>query len=43
MVILQRQRQMDLCKFEASLLHTKYQASQEYTVRPCLKKKKSIL
>lgn len=29
----------DLCKFEASLVYIEFQASQDYKVRPCLKKR----
>ena len=29
-------RQADLCEFEASLVYTKFQDSQDYTEKPCL-------
>lgn len=37
---LRRQRQAELCEFEASLVsHSEFQGSQSYRVRPCLKTK----
>ena len=34
------QRQVDLCKLEASLVYRKLQESQGYTEKPCLEKQK---
>jgi hypothetical protein len=37
-----RQRQGDFCEFEASLVYkSRFQDSQGYTEKPCLKKKKN--
>lgn len=39
---LKGQRQAILYEFEADLVYSKFQASQEYTVRPCLKEQKTL-
>ena len=37
-----RQRQSDLCEFEANLIcRVEFQDGQDYTVKPCLKKKQN--
>ena len=35
---LRRQRQMDLCEFETSLVYKEFQDSQGYREKPCLEK-----
>lgn len=43
MPVIGKQRQVSLCKFEASLVYiNEFQDSQSYVVRPCLKKKKML-
>lgn len=37
---LGRERQVDLCEFEASLAYRVLGQAQSYTVKPCLKKHK---
>jgi hypothetical protein len=37
MVALEKQRQVDLCEFEASLIYIELQDSQGYIERHCLK------
>jgi hypothetical protein len=37
--VLRKQRQVDLCELETSLIHrAEFQDSQGYTEKPCLKK-----
>jgi hypothetical protein len=38
---LRRQRQEDLCEFEANLIYSDFQAIHSYMLRLCLKWKKS--
>jgi hypothetical protein len=40
---MQRQRQVDLCEFKASLVYTESsRAAKGYTEKPCLQKKKLL-
>jgi hypothetical protein len=38
---LGRQRQADLCEFQASLVYSEFQDSQSYIEEPCLEKNKT--
>ncbi|EGW02962.1 hypothetical protein I79_019498 [Cricetulus griseus] len=39
---LGRQRQVDLCKFEANLIYREFKYSQSYTKKPCLETPKKM-
>lgn len=39
---LKGQRQAILYEFKADLVNSKFQVSQEYAVRPCLKEQKTL-